>query len=324
MSRPSAILVGDMHLRDDVPEARTDDYWTAQERKVEFIRELQELHEIPVLVPGDLFHKAKPSPYLLAWAIENLPRQMIVVPGNHDLPNHNMNLLAESGLAVLEAAGAITLLRGILEEPHYIEQGEFFIHPFPYGKELGPAPNKFKHCHPQVALLHHMVWNKPPYPGAPEEGNYKRILKAMPGYDLILSGDNHHGFDFVDRTEKRSPRVLVNPGSMMRMTAAQIDHVPRVYLWWAESNEIKLIPLPASKGTVSRTHIDREANHDARIEAFVSRLDEEVEIGLSFETNIKRFLHANQSGYNKATERTVWELVEAGGGSESNAKCRTK
>ena len=52
---PSAILTADIHLRDDIPICRTDDYWRSMWQKVKFISKLQKQYQVPVLDAGDLF-----------------------------------------------------------------------------------------------------------------------------------------------------------------------------------------------------------------------------------------------------------------------------
>ena len=84
--KPTAILTGDIHLRDDQPVCRTDEYFAAQHRKIKWLRELQEKHDCPVFDAGDLFSRSKPSHFLLQWAIQELPERFHTIPGNHDLP----------------------------------------------------------------------------------------------------------------------------------------------------------------------------------------------------------------------------------------------
>ena len=69
----SAILCSDLHLREDVPICRTDDYISAQWKKMDFIAELQLKHNCPVLCGGDFFDYWKPSPKLLSSAIMSIP-----------------------------------------------------------------------------------------------------------------------------------------------------------------------------------------------------------------------------------------------------------
>jgi hypothetical protein len=93
--------------------------------------------------------------------------------------------------------------------------------------------------------------------------------------------------------EEHEGRLLVNPGCLTRQTAAFADFKPRVYLYYAQTNTVEPVYLPIEEGTVSREHIDRTDSRDARIDAFVSRLSDEWEAGISIEENLERFAQAN-------------------------------
>ena len=97
---------------------------------------------------------------------------------------------------------------------------------------------------------------------------------------------------------------------MMRMSAKQIDHKPRVYLWDAEANEIELIYLPITKGVVSREHIEQTEQRDERIEAFVARLagKDDDAAGLDFEENLRQAISVAKP--NKRTEELIWQAVQ--------------
>ena len=104
---PSTILASDFHLREDHPVCRTDDFWQAQWKKVDFVSELQEKYDCPVLHAGDLFDFWKPSPYLLTETIKHLPNKFFTVYGQHDLPQHNLKLAYKCGINTLAEAGKL-------------------------------------------------------------------------------------------------------------------------------------------------------------------------------------------------------------------------
>jgi hypothetical protein len=315
------VLCADVHLRDAVPECRTDDFLAAQFRKLQAIRDLQEANGgCPVLCAGDVFDHWKPSPWLLQ-AVIPLVRNWIVVPGQHDLPQHSLALFDKSGLAVLERAGCVQVLEDPVG-PVAIKDGEAIVSGFPWGAEPSGIAGD-EEPYKRVALIHRLVYpGKPPFPGAESKGGPpKDLLRKMKGFDLVVSGDNHQTFtDAAGGTaslttggpkrtlELSAPQILVNPGSMMRTTAAQADHEPSVFLWWAESNAVERVVLPHEKGVVSREHIDRDKARDERISAFVERLRDDVEMGLDFRDNLRRFLAENETP--KAVEQLVWEIVD--------------
>jgi hypothetical protein len=117
----------------------------------------------------------------------------------------------------------------------------------------------------------------------------RAILKKYPQFKLILTGDNHKPF-----VEEYQGRLLVNPGSMLRTSASQVDHKPRIYLWHAIDNTVTAVYLPIQTGIISREHIDLKDQRDERIDAFVSRLDDTWKASLSFEQNLELFKAQNK------------------------------
>ena len=297
MKQVDAILCSDIHLRDTIPECRTDDFLSAQKEKLQFLCELQKKYECPILHGGDLFHHWKPSPWLLSFALNNLPDNTIVIPGQHDLPAHNIDNINKSGIYVLASAGKIELLLDDVVTCH----AKSYVEGFPYGAELQGAENKGSS---NIALIHHLVYKSElPFPGADHKGGTaKSIMRKMPNFKLIVSGDNHVSF-----TEEHNGRLLVNPGSMMRTTAAQVNHKPRVYLWNAESNTVIPAYFPIEKGVVSRDHLISIEEREERISSFVSRLRDDIEIGLSFEDNMKRYIASNK--VSKAVQKEIWQCI---------------
>jgi hypothetical protein len=135
-------------------------------------------------------------------------------------------------------------------------------------------------------------------------------MRKMKGFDLIVTGDNHEQFgafkqhrifDTVPPDEFpicqkeieaaggiKECQLLVNPGSMMRTSAKQIDHEPAVFLWYADTNTVVRVPFPIDPAAVSREHIERTEQHDERMEAFVESIEGRVDMDLTFEDNVRR------------------------------------
>ena len=269
----TAILTSDWHLREDTPTCYIGDYQKEQWNSVDFISDLQKRYNCPVLHGGDLFDHWKPSPWLIRMAILHLPNQFFTIYGQHDLPAHNLDLVDKCGVNALEAAGKLAIFGGVHwgQTP---ENAETDIAWQGYGKK--------------VLVWHHMTYKgAPPFPRA-TGGQASMILRNYPQYDLILTGDNHQAF-----TVTYGNQILVNPGSLMRMDADQIDFKPSVFLWFAEDNSVQQVFLPIEEGVISREHIEIKEQRDARIDAFVSRLDNKWQAGMSFEQNLEEFAKTN-------------------------------
>jgi len=298
----SAILAADWHLRPDVPVGRIDSYFAAMEKKVGFILALSKQNACPILVAGDLGNKPLNNgwpTWLLEWTIEKFKgHDIICIPGQHDLPNHQINQFEKSGMGVLTAAGAIRTM-GIQKDENKVvesQDGSFVIIPFPYGQEISHLKLDVKHM---IAMTHQPVLSgKSMFDGI--QGI--ELLKQFPEYSLILSGDNHTPF-----VVEYEGRKLINPGSMMRMTADQADHKPRVYLWYAEGNTIEPVYLPIESNVISREHIDVANERSNRFDALISRVKNDVEIKLSYESNIETYFQKYRT--EKRVKEKTWQAV---------------
>jgi len=288
MNQASALLTSDWHLTDKQPLCRTDDFWSAQWFKVRFIKELQQKHECPVYHAGDLFDTWKTSPYLLAQTMLLLPFKFRTIFGQHDLPNHSMELMNKCGLYALAAGRHLDIV---------------------LGASHGQVP-KSSMCETigghNLLLWHHLTWHKEkPWSGCTEPSAIK-LLKKYKNYDVILTGDNHQTF-----VAEYKGRLLVNPGSLTRQKADQVDHKPCVFLYYAKTNSVEQVFLPFEKNVISREHITSKKKHDKRIEAFVSRfvtsLKEHSDY-MTFEENLKRFAIENK--LDKRIMKTIYEAME--------------
>lgn len=269
-NKADLILTGDWHLREDNPECRKDNLWGAQWSKVQEIKELQEFHQCPILHSGDLFDHWKPSPCLLSRMIEEIPNQFYTIFGNHDLPQHNLDLVNKTGINTLFVAGKLKILPGC----HWEET---------------PQNSSFNIKNKKILVWHIMTYQgkKPWYNIEAPQGI--TLLKKYPKYDLVLTGHNHLSF-----TEKYKGRCIVNPGSITRQTSSQIDYIPKVYLWYASTNEAKPYILNYNKTAIRiPPNTEHTKERDERIDAFISKLNTDWESSISFEDNIKRFLERN-------------------------------
>lgn len=301
MKNVTAIITSDIGLQESSPVCRLDNYWEAQARKIKWLADLQRKYGCPILDGGDLTEHWKSSPFLLQWAIQNLPEGIITVCGNHDLPAHNLDLYEKSGLAVLEAAGKIEVLRTKHSGMRIKTGTHITIHPFPWGAELTSVP-KSSTGDAHVALVHAMTYIGRSFPGC-KDPHALSMLRQMEGFQLIVVGHNHNQFAI-----EKNGRKLISPGSLTRTTADQADYKPCVFLWDAETNELEAVPVPIEEGVISREHIDAVDRKDERLDAFVSRLSGEMEIGLSFGDNLERYFSTHR--VRQGVKDIVWEAAE--------------
>ncbi len=282
------IICSDIHLREDRPVCRTDDFVnTTQWRKMDVLCGLQSKYGCPVIHAGDLFHHWKPSPELLSKTIEHLPNQFYTVYGNHDLPQHNMDMVEKCGVYTLRTANAVEISannHGLsIEMKHWGEK---------------PLNEKYK----SILVWH--VFNyqgAEPWPGCTSPTATK-LLKQYPQYKLIITGDNHTPF-----VQEYKGRLLVNPGSLSRQKTDE-THEPRVYLYNEASNTVVPFFIPIESDVITSEHLQREKQRDERITTFVSQLNEKWKVGLSFSENLKRF--ENKNNVRKSVMEIVYKAIE--------------
>lgn len=281
----TSIFCSDLHLREDTPTCFMGDFQKEQWGCLDYISNLQKIHNCKVFCGGDIFHHWKASPWLLSKTIKHLPDQFYSVAGQHDLPQHNMSLINKSGIYTLVEASKLVLL----DECHW-----------------GQIPNKgswyFEEFDCHLLVWHHLTYITTPFPGA-TGGQAEGLLRKYKKFPIILCGDNHQSF----YTEYEG-RLLVNPGPITRQTADQIDFQPRVALWYADTNTITWVNLPMQEGVISREHIEVKEQRDARIDAFISKLDGDWQVEMSFEDNLRNFFAVNN--VREPVQQIIYKAIE--------------
>lgn len=300
-----AILVADLHLTESTPVSRTDDYVAAQERKLQFLQDTsRENGNCPILCAGDVFDHWRVSPWLATWAYVHLPRPLVTIPGNHDLPMHNQKLYSRSPLALMEAVtdGGITVLKG----DRLLVNG-LAVYGVPWGESIPgfqPTEGEMR----RVLLLHQLVWPQRGIKEAKIGGDTALELLEQYGddFDLIVTGDNHDAFQVRGEA---SDSLLVNPGSMLRGAVDQEDFIPRCYLYYAAPNDVVPVPFPIDSGVHSRAHIEKQQERDTRIAAYIERMEEGWGATLSFRANLQAYFAKHHTP--RSVQEEVWRYLEA-------------
>lgn len=270
--KPDAIISADWHLTEKQPICRTDDFWEAQWDYVTQIKNLCKKYKCPLIIAGDIFDHWRASPYLINTTLEHLPSQTYVIFGNHEEPQHNLNLLKKSALYTLTKSSKVT---------HLPNQGD-------YGRDFDDIEYT-KFSGKRIIVVHKLVWHKErPYPGS-EDPQAKTLFKEFPKADLIITGDNHKTF-----TIKKGKQILVNPGSLSQQTADQIDHKPCVFFWSAKTNAIYPHFLKVKPNIIDRGYIDIKRQNNEKIQAFTDKLKTNWELSVNFKQNIIKSIKKNK------------------------------
>ncbi len=280
------IITADWHLmeKERNPPCRLDSHWEAQWNKVLQINQLMNRYDCDCILAGDLFEHWKTSPRLLNRCLKDLPGgeaayyQLRSVIGNHDMPQHNIDNMERSGFRTLSEAKKIFVLNG----NHWGCDNKKTI----TDTLLTFNPDISR----KIVVAHMMVWKgKLPWPGC-EDPEAEEVFDIFPEADLIITGHNHRTF-----TAKRGKRLLINPGSLTRHKADQIDHKPCVFLWNAETNDYRIHYLKVKKDVISREHIDVKKTKEKRLEAFITKLQDGWDVSLSFKDNMEIAFQKNKT-----------------------------
>lgn len=282
---PDAIFCADIHLRDSIPACREEDeFIKAQWDKLKFISDLQKQYDCPVYHSGDLFDYWKPSLSLLSQTIENIPDRFYTCYGNHDLPQHSLELAHKCGIYLLQKAGKLNVIG-----THWNQQ---------------PKKASIQIGNRNILIWHVMTFQGAvPFPGcmdSPAMG----LLRKFPEYDLIVTGHNHKPF-----VEEYKNQILLNPGCLTRQESDQADYTPQVWLYFARCNSVQPIPVPHRKSVVKRPEsVVRADEREKRISAFISKLNTKWESSIDFEKNMNVFLSKNETP--SQVVKRVYEAIE--------------
>lgn len=275
MKTPIAIMTADIHARNTVPACRVDDFVAAQRRKLEWIRTNMP-EGVAWLDAGDLFHSWRSAPeteVMLMDALRDIPFWSI--PGNHEIPYHNLNRLGNSSWRVLEAAGRVR--RAVPDEEKAVPAGLYS-----WGEWFHSSTGI------SVAICHGMVWpEKPNYPGIEGIGA-RELLQAMSEYDIILTGHNHQTFVVED-----GKRKLVNPGSLMRSAIDQREHRPCFFVLYDDCS-VDPVFIPIEADVFADDVYARQEDRDDRMQAFLERVQNTEGFSLSYTENVKAYCQQNE------------------------------
>ena len=235
-----AILCSDIHLSHVAPIARSAElnWYAAMSRSLNELSKLQsKLGSVPIICAGDIFDRWNSPPELVNFAIDRFPRS-IAIPGQHDIPNHNMGEIHRSAFWTLHRSGVLDL--GDDNQPYKVSD-LITAHLFPWGSEVIPNVDDDGLFH--LAVVHAYVWEGGfGFPGAPEGANLSRWKEKLKGYDAAVFGDNHQGF-----ITKCCDCNVINCGAFFRRKSDERQYKP-------------MVGILHSDGTIVPYHLDVSAD----------------------------------------------------------------
>lgn len=261
MDKPLFLACADVHICENAPSFRSEepDWFAAQARQLEWLGQMMEKYEVPLVIAGDIFDRAQGSTRLVNFIADHFPKA-IACPGNHDLPYHSLDRLDLSSYGSLLRMGKIDGVGGI--KRIRVHGHEVAFHLFPYGEPLHPCESAGDI---NVAVIHHFVWvGDSPLSKFMPDCELGMLLEQMPGYDYYVFGDNHEPFH-VDN--------VINCGSFFRRKKGDEDYQPTVPLVYA--NHVQFLPVPVHEDIVTTAETkEQKADSKYDFEQFFQSLKE--------------------------------------------------
>lgn len=283
-----ALLVSDIHLSHVPPAARSaePDWYEAQARILRQLRSLQDtFNGVPIICAGDVFDRWNSPPELINFAIKHLPI-LHAVPGQHDLPYHDVALIEKSAFWTLVCEGTIKYLNGIHDF------NGFHVVAFPWGCPLKPNPLQ---AGLSVLVAHCYVWIRGRgHYCAPDDANLAQLRSIVDTYTVCVFGDNHQAFMVDGR--------IVNCGCLIPRKSDERFRPPFVTLLHSDGH-LERIPLDCSQDQWTKT-----PETSNRLEHFVGSLQDLEVAPPDFRTLLQQYLEVNQ--IRPSVKALIWEAID--------------
>lgn len=282
-----ALAAGDLHIRADAPSCRRDeDFRAVQRGKLEFLISMSNDREVPLLLPGDVFHKAdsKIPPDLLREVIgifKKAEHGVYVVCGQHDLAFHSEDYYRHSGVAVLEAAGCVRTIGLMKEKSPAFEFEDFVLYGMPYGHDWrdGSFHRGGRDGKTVVAMQHRMVWDSSrPFLQVGDLSNVRMLAPKFAGCHYVVTGDNH---EYVNKMF--AGIHFLNMGCLTRQTVAERGHTPRIALLTSRGSP-EIIEVPHNELAIGDVTVEEQIGGDdlTSLNDFMDSIKAPVEDAPSF------------------------------------------
>ena len=248
------ILTGDWHYRSTNPTMRIDNYNQVMLEKIAWIVRMTNEEGAVLLNAGDVFDSPRIGFEALNNLIDtlsNLGNPMVMVRGNHDTHFHSKDTRNTPYNTLISAGVAI-------EPPQYSVAGLGW-------EDEDPGEG-------DVLLAHAQVYEGEPPHYMPDALSANDFIRKYPGHGYYCVGDIHIPCYY---------RNLIVPGSIMRMTSAQVDYKPAVWFLDTDTDEVEQVFIPINNGVFDTDKIDRRKDSkdlsDEAISVFVESIDCKVD-----------------------------------------------
>lgn len=315
---PIAILLGDIHLSHLPPVFRSTeaDWYDTQAYYLNQISGLAHRLDVTTVVcAGDIFDRPDPPPRLINLAIEHLPKGMYAIPGNHDLPNHNIDDIYNSAYGVLILAEVINDMSiQTHKEVKVTEDLYLQLWGFPFGRTIRPPSSAPEDDYNFIDLCvaHKFIWkNGEDADVKPEGGNITGI--DLSKYDAAVFGDNHRGFQHIWKRKKAECSVF-NCGTFMRRTSREQKYQPRMGVLYDDSSiEPYYLEVSNDQFLTDRPDniiLDAElSSHELqKLSEFLNAVGDVAASDLEFRLTVRDWMRQQNEG--KLVKQIIKELMD--------------
>jgi hypothetical protein len=228
-----------------------------------------------VAYAGDIFNTWREPAELVNFVMEHLPHGY-AIPGQHDLPHHRIEDVKKTPYWTLVRAGILEHIPA--GQMRAIWTGKICLWGFPWGAELtSPDLNLCVDKNAlHVAVIHSYVWlGSNRYPDAPPQQHFSKYLEPLTGYDTLVFGDNHLGFETSVSKNPRKPNSgfvsILNNGVFVPRNADEQDYEPCVGLVHT-TGAVSRVKLDTSEDKWIDAEQQAEEVHDPDLEELMSLL----------------------------------------------------
>lgn len=277
------IACADLHIGSKTPAYRTEKNWidVCLGKFQQIVNTAKKL-DCPIVIAGDFFDKSACTPELINKICEIISWEEInffMIPGNHDLKNHSLDLIKQTNIQTLAFLKNIYMA----DFPSVFVANSTYMDFYPYGNE-----KQLKNSNSKIAVIHKFAYKgKPSYETEPS-GNYKRIINKLPGYKLIICGDNHEAF-----IGKYKETTFLNCGCMLRDSKDQMNYSPAYYIIDDDLN-IKTKYFEIEKNVFDIDAINMVVKKDNSIIKIAEQMKKDVRTTLDFPKNMRRYWIKNK------------------------------
>lgn len=274
------------HITGHNPLTRVDDYPETIFDKVSWVLDYADENDCRyVLIAGDVFESALIDLFILsryARLFKEHRCKVLAVFGQHDM---RYRTYEKTPLYFFSQLGLIKILDAA---PYTDEVTSFYG--VSYGDDLVGFEKRDRE-YIRVLAAHHMVIDNKIWPGQEEGIKAPDLLKKYPGYDLIVTGDNHKTI-----IAKNKNQLLINSGSLGRTRSNQDDHIPVVVI--CDLNDIPnykevKVPIQPVTEVMDMEYVEEKKaitvdESDGRMDTYVTGIDSSFDMDVSYEKKLDK------------------------------------